>query len=177
MIIKMCDGDKSLHELLLTARQKTELRNAFDNNMDAGIKFSKARISKIIQSSGFLGALLSKIYISSSVGKKYFSIIRSDISSTSNRCMNSLIISNEEMNDITKIIQALQDSGVLLKSITKTIEIEAKGQKGGFLGILLGTLGAGLLRNMLAHKGIVSAGYRNKWKVIVRPDYGSKMDF
>ena len=85
MIIKMCDGDKSFHELLLTARQKTELRNAFDNNMDAGIKFSKAQISKIIQSSGFLGTLLSKIYISSSVGKKYFSIIRSDISSTSNR--------------------------------------------------------------------------------------------
>ena len=132
MIIKMCDGDKSFHELLLTARQKTELRNAFDNNMDAGIKLSKAQISKIIQSSGFLSALLSKIYISSSVGKKYFSIIRSDISSTSNRCMNSLIISNEEMNDITKIIQALQDSGILLKASLKPLKSRQKGKKVNF---------------------------------------------
>ena len=59
----------------------------------------------------------------------------------------TLIISNEEMNDIMKIVQALEDSIFLLKGITKTIENETKDQKEGFLGMLLGTLGAGLLVN------------------------------
>ena len=51
------------------------------------------------------------------------------------------------MNDIMKIVQALEDSSFLLKGITKTIENETKDQKEGFLGMLLGTLGAGLLVN------------------------------
>ena len=49
------------HELLLTTRQKTKLRNAFDNNMSTDLKLSKAQISKIIQSGRFLGSLLSKV--------------------------------------------------------------------------------------------------------------------
>ena len=49
------------HEFLLTIRQKTKLRNAFENNMSTDIKFSKTQISKIIQSGGILGSLLSKI--------------------------------------------------------------------------------------------------------------------
>ena len=53
----------------------------------------------------------------------------------------TLIISNEEMNDIMKIVQALEDSNILLKGVTKTIEDETKKQKGGFLSMLLGTLG------------------------------------
>ena len=53
------------------------------------------------------------------------------------------------MNDITKIIQALEDSNVLLKRVTKTIKNETKEQKGGFLSMLLGTLGASLLGNLL----------------------------
>ena len=52
----------------------------------------------------------------------------------------TLIISNEEMNDIMKIVQALEDSNILLKGITETIENERKEQKGGFIGMLLGTL-------------------------------------
>ena len=64
----------------------------------------------------------------------------------------TLIISNEEMNDIMKIVQALEDSNILLKGVTKTIEDETKEQKGGFLNMLLGTLGASLLRNLLAGK-------------------------
>ena len=51
------------------------------------------------------------------------------------------LISNEEMNDIMKIVQALEDSNILLKRITRTIENETKEQKGGFLVMLLGTLG------------------------------------
>ena len=80
------------------------------------------------------------------------------------------------MNDILKILQALEDSNILLKGVTKTIKNETKEQKGGFLGMLLGTLGASLLGNMLAGKGIVKAGY-GLGKRIVRADYGNKMDF
>ena len=68
------------------------------------------------------------------------------------------IILNEEVNDIMKIVQALENCNVLLKGITKTIENETKEQKGGFLGILLGTLGASLLGNMLTGKGLLRAG-------------------
>ena len=59
----------------------------------------------------------------------------------------TLIISNEEMNDVMKIIQALEDSNILLKGVTKT-KNETKEQKGGFLSMLLGTLGASLLGNL-----------------------------
>ena len=61
MNIKMFNGNNLPHELLLTTRQKTKLRNAFNNNMSTDLKLSKAQISKIIQSGGFLGSLLSKI--------------------------------------------------------------------------------------------------------------------
>ena len=61
MSLKMLDGNDLPHELLLTARQKTKLRNAFNNNISTGIKISKAQISKLIRSGGFLGSLLSKI--------------------------------------------------------------------------------------------------------------------
>ena len=74
----------------------------------------------------------------------------------------TLIISNEEMNDIMKIVQALEDSNILLKGVTKTIKNETKEQKGGFLGMLLGTLGVSLLGNMLALKETLRAGYGNK---------------
>ena len=74
----------------------------------------------------------------------------------------TLLISNEEMNDIMKIVKALKDSNILLKGVTKTIKNETKERKQVFLGMLLGTLGASLLLNMLAEKGTVRAGYRNK---------------
>ena len=57
----------------------------------------------------------------------------------------TLIISNEEMNDIMKIVQALKDSNILLKGVTKTIKNKTKEQKGEFLSMLLGTLGGTLL--------------------------------
>ena len=66
------------------------------------------------------------------------------------------------MNEILIIIQALEDSNILLKKVTKTIKNETKEQKGGILGMLLRTLGASLLGNMLTGKGIVRAGYGNK---------------
>ena len=81
----------------------------------------------------------------------------------------TFIISNEEMNDIMKNVQALEDSNNLIKGVTKTIEDETKEQKGGFLSMLLGTLGASLLGNLLTGKRIVRAGYGNPLK--------NKMDF
>ena len=59
--LKMLNGNNLPHELLLMTRQKTKLRNAFNNNMSTDIKLSKAQITKIIQSGGFLGSLLSKL--------------------------------------------------------------------------------------------------------------------
>ena len=91
-----------------------------------------------------------------------------------------MIISNEEMNDIMKIAQALEDSNILLKGITKTIKNEIKEQKGEFLSMLFGALGASLLGNLLSGKGIVRAASGNKSKKgkgIVRTGYGNKMDF
>ena len=74
------------------------------------------------------------------------------------------------MNHIIKIIEALENSGILLKGVTKTIENETKEQRGGFLSMLLGTLGARLLGNLLTGgKGIMRAG-----EGIVRADEGAK---
>ena len=79
------------------------------------------------------------------------------------------------MNDIIKIVQALEDFNILLKGVTKTIKNETKEQKGGFLSMLLGTLGASLLGNLLAGKGIVKAGLGNKkGKGIVKAGTGKQ---
>ena len=64
----------------------------------------------------------------------------------------TLIISNNEMKDIIKIVKSLGDSGLLLEEVTKTVQNEVKEQKGGFLSMLLGTLGASLLGNLLRGK-------------------------
>ena len=77
------------------------------------------------------------------------------------------------MNDIIKIVQDREDSNILLKGVTKTIKSKTKEQKGGFLSMLLGTLRASLLRNLLTGKRIVGAGSGNKkGKGIVRAGYG-----
>ena len=73
------------------------------------------------------------------------------------------------MKDILEIVKFLEDSGKLLKGVSETIKNEAKKQKGGFLGMLLGTLGASLLGNMLAGKGFIRAG-----EGTARVGYGSK---
>ena len=81
--------------------------------------------------------------------------------------------SNEEMNDIIKIIQALENSSILIKGVTKTIKNETKKQKGRFLSMLLGTLGASLLENLLTGKGILRDGSGNeKGKGILRAGTG-----
>ena len=77
-----------------------------------------------------------------------------------------------------EIVQALEDSNILMKGVTKTIENKTKEQKGEFLCMLLGTLGASILGNLLTGKGIVRAGSgNNKGKGIVRAGSGKQMDF
>ena len=71
--------------------------------------------------------------------------------------LRTLIISNAEMNDITKIINSLEESGLLIKGVSEAIKNEGKEQKGGFLSMLLGTLDASLLGNLWTGKGKIKA--------------------
>ena len=72
--------------------------------------------------------------------------------------MTILIKSNDEINDIIKIVKSLEVSGLLLKRFTETVQNKVKEQKAGFLSILLGTLGPSLLENILVGKGINRTG-------------------
>ena len=191
MNIKNFNGNNLPHELLLTTGQKTELRNAFENNILTDIKLSRAQMFKITQSGVFLGSLLSKLAgtlmevavplaknilaplgITAAASAIYAGIQKKIHGSGT----TTLIISKEEMNDIMKIVQDLVDSNILLKGVTKTIKNETKEQKGGFLEMVLDTLGASLLGNMLTGKGMLRAGYGNKeGKRMLRAAYGSSI--
>ena len=81
----------------------------------------------------------------------------------------TLIISNDEKDDILKIVKSLENSGLLLKGVSETIQHEAKEQRGGFLSMLLGTLGASLLGDILSGKGVIRAG-----EGTIRAGFGSK---
>ena len=83
------------------------------------------------------------------------------------------------MDDLIKIVKSLEDSGLLLKGITESVQNEIKEQKGGFLCMSLGTLGASLLGNLLTGKGVFRArkGVNKKGKGIQRAVEGNKMDF
>ena len=145
--------------------------------MSTDIKLSKAQISKMIQSGQLLGSSLSKIAdplmkvavplarnilaplkITAAVSAVHAEIQKEVRGSGT----TTLIISNEEMNNIMKINQVLEDSNILSKGITKTIENETKERDAEFLGMLIGALGASLLVNMLTEKGILRAGYGSK---------------
>ena len=170
--------------MLLTTRQNTKLRNAFHNNSATDIKLSKPQIKKIIQSGGFLGKLLSKLAgplmkVALPLAKNVLaplgltaamSSIDGSIQKKIHGSGVKLIIEQEDMKDIMKTIKALENSGILLKGVTKAIKNETKEQRGEFLSILLGTLGASLLGNLLTGgKSIMRAG-----DGIVRVGSGSK---
>ena len=88
----------------------------------------------------------------------------------------TLLISNAEMDDLIKIVKSLEDNGLLLKGVTKTVQNEIKAQKDGFLSILLGTLGASLLRNLLTGKGVNKKGnwIHRTGESVIRAGYGKK---
>ena len=119
------------------------------------IELSKAQIKNLIQSGGILGKLLSKLAgplmkVAMPLAKNILAPLglTAAMSTTDESIQKKihgsgikLIIEQEDMNHIMKIIEALEHSGILLKGVSKTIENEAKEQRGGFLSILLGTLG------------------------------------
>ena len=171
--IKNFNKEDLSHELLLTTRQSTKLRNAINNNSATDIKLSKAQIKKLIQSGGFLGKLLSKLAgqlmkVALPLAKNVLAplgltVVMSAIDGSIQKKMHGsgvkLIIEEEDMKDIMKMIDALENSGILLKGVSKTIQNETKEQRGGFLSMLFGTLGASLLGNLLTGgKGIMRAG-------------------
>ena len=152
--------------------------------MSTNTKLSKAQISKIIQSGGCQGKLLGPLLktgllliknVIKPLGKSALiplgltaatSAADAGMQQQQQKILGSgtttVVISNEEINDIMKIVQSLEDSGILLKGVTKTIKNETKEQKGGFLFMLLDTLGASLLGDLLTNnlsgKGTVRAG-------------------
>ena len=162
--------------------------------MATDIKLSKAQIKKLRQSGGFLGKLLSKLAgplmkvalplvknVLAPLGlTASMSAIDGSIQKKIHGSGIKLAFEEEDMNDIMKIIKALENSGILLKGVSKTIENETKEQRGGFLSMLLGTLGASLLCNLLTGgKGIMRAGEgsvasRAKDEAIVRAGEGSE---
>ena len=172
-----------LHPLLLTNRQVANVRKAFASNSSIDIKFSKTQLSKMIQSGGFLGRLLGSLLktglpLTSNVIKPLAKSVLIPLGLTSAASAADAgiykkvlgIISNNEIEDLFKIAKSLEDSCLLLKGVTETVQNEVKEQKGGFLSALLGTLGASLLENLLTGRGIYRA---RKGKGIVRAGEGN----
>ena len=164
------------HELFLTQRQITILRNAIENNMSVDIKLSKAQI-KNSSIWCFLGKLLGPLLkIATPLVTKALPVLRLSAASSAKDAgiqknlyrsvTATLVISNKEL-DLLKIVQALEDQNILLKAVTKAIKNETKQQKGGFLSMLMGTLGASLLADILS-EGLLSG------KGVVRAEEGIK---
>ena len=167
--------------------------------MSTDIKLSQTQLSKMIQSGEFLGRLLGLLLktglpLIKSVIKPLAKSVLIPIGLTAaasaadagmhkkilgsghnNPSSITLIISTNEMEDFIKIVCSLEDSGLLSKRVTETVQNKIKEQKAWFLSMLLGTLGASLLENILSGRGINRAG-----EGIVTTGYGnknSKMDF
>ena len=188
MVRNSNDNTNVPHELLLTNKQVANIRKAFANHSSIDIKLSKTQLSKMTQSGGFLGNLLGKLAgplmkVAMPLAKNVLaplglSAAMSAIDGSIKKKMlgsgtTILIISNDEMDDILKIVKSLENSGVLLKGVSETIQHEAKEQRRGFLSMLLGTLGASLLGDILS-KGLSGKGVIRAGEVTIRAGYGSK---
>ena len=193
------------HELLLTNRQVANLRKAFAKNTSTDIKLSKTQLSKVMQSGGFLGRFLSPLLriglpLMKSVIKLLAKIVLVPLGLTAVaaaaaavdarihiRILGSghnnntiLIIWNDQMGDILKIVKFLNYSGVLLKGVSETIQNKSKEQRVGFLSMLLGTLGTSLVGDLLTKKlsgkGVIRAGEGviTAGEGVIRAGYGFK---
>ena len=184
MVSNSNDNTNFPHELLLTNRQVANIRKAFAKNTSIDIKLSKTQLLKMIQSGGFLGILLGKLAdplmkVAMPLAKNVLAPLgisagMSAIDGSIKKKMlgsgtTTLIISNDEMNDILKIVKSLENSGLLLKEVSETVQHEAKEERGEFLSMLLGTLVASLLGDILSGKGVVRAGEGK-----IRAGYGLK---
>ena len=189
------DNTNFPHELLLTNRQVANIRKAFANHLSTDIKLPKTELSKMIQSGGFLGRLLGPLLktglplmksVIKPLAKSVLILlgltaaasaadagIHKKILGSGHNNNTTLIISNDEMDDILKIVKSLEDSGVLLNGVSETIQNEAKEQRGGFLSLLLGTLGASLLGDVLS-KGLSGRGVITAGEGTIRAGEGSK---
>ena len=181
---------------MLTNRQVANIRKGFANHLSTDIKFSKTQLSKMIQSGGFLGRLLGPLLktglllmksvikplaksvliplgLTAAASAADAGIHKKILGSGQPNNNTTLIVSNNKMDDILKIVKSLEDSGVLLKGVSETIQHEAKEQEGVFLSMLLGTLGASLLGDMLS-KGLSGKGVIRAGEGTIRAGYGSK---
>ena len=159
-----------LHELFLTQTQINKLREKIENNMSTDIKLSKAQINKLIKEGVALGSILARflrklIKPALSLGKNILAPLglSAAMSATDAAIQKKMYgsgrktvkFSNKDLDDITKIVKALEDSDVLMKRVTKTLKNDIK--KGGpfpLIPMLLGTLGASLLTG----RGMYRAG-------------------
>ena len=173
-------------KLLLTNRQVANLRKAFANHTSSDIKLPKAQLTKMKKGVflRFLAPLLrSGLPLLKSVIKPLGMLGLTAAASATDAKINkkilgsgnhtTLIISNDDLNNVLQVIKSLENSSILLDGITETVKNEVKEQKGGFLSMLLGTLGASLLGDLLTKslsgRGVIRAG-----KGTIRPGYGSK---
>ena len=147
------DENNFPHKLFLSNTQVSRLRKAFANNSSANVKLSKTQLHKIGQSGGFLGRLLGPLLkpglplignVLKPLAKSILILLGLMAAAAATDAATTLMISNEEMEDIMIIVKSLEDSGLLIKGVCETIKNEAKKQKGGFLSRLLGILGASL---------------------------------
>ena len=188
------DGEANFpHKLLLTNKQTLSLRKAFNNHTLADIKFSKAQLTKM-QKGGFLKLLMpllkSRLPLLKSVVKQLGMLGLTAAASATDAAINktilgsgnhtTLIISNDDIQDLLKIVKSLEDSGILFDGIIETVKNEVKEQQDGFLSMLLGTSGAFLLGDLLTKnlsgRGVIRAGEGTirVGERTIRAGYGSK---
>ena len=157
MIGNSDDDANFRHKLLLTNRQVTNISKAFANHTSANIKLSKGQLTKM-QKDGFLRFLAPLLksglpllkFVIKPLGMLGLTAAASATDTAINKRIlrsgnhTTLIICNDDMQDLLKIVKSLEDSGIVLDGITETVKNEVKEQKVGFLSMILGTLGASL---------------------------------
>ena len=153
--------------MLLTKTEGSKVCKAFANDSPANIKLSKTQLHKIGQSGGFLGRLLGPFLKHRTLGKNFLIPLGLTASATDSAIHKKmfgsgtviLIISNVELNDVMKIVKSLEESTLSIKDVSETNKFkEAKERKRRFLSMLLGTLGASLLGNLLTGKEVMRTG-------------------
>ena len=180
MISDSNDETNFPHELLLTDKQVSIIRNAFSNNSSGNIKCSKTQLSKMIQSGRFLGKLLGpllktelplmKSLIIPLAKSVLIPLGLTAVASAADAGIHekilasgghtTLVISNKDIEDLLKVVKSFENSGLLLNGVTESVKNEVKEQGGGFLSMLLGTLAASLLGNLLSGKGAIATSQR-----------------
>ena len=154
------------HKFLSTNTQVARLCKVIANGLSANIKLSKTHLDQIVQSEGFLGRRLGQLLKNGMLMKNILKSLAKSVlmtlelaaalatdgvipKKTFESGLRTFIISN----DVMKIVKSLVETGLLIKGISKIIKDAVKNQKDGFLKMLLGTLGASLLGNLLTAKG------------------------